>query len=188
MKRTEGLSTSPHSRASIIKLNVIPAGFQPGSRQCRDWRGFRPDNCRDDVSWGLPRFMSTLSCGRALREKQVRVFLMLVAVVSTLTGTISAADAKTAAEQELREPAIAGTWYPGSAGELRRQVMSFLAGVPVASAAASERVVALIAPHAGYGYSGQVAAYAYKQIDGRPFDTVVVVAPSHRIQIGRAQV
>jgi AmmeMemoRadiSam system protein B/AmmeMemoRadiSam system protein A len=41
-------------------------------------------------------------------------------------------------------------------------------------------IVALVSPHAGYMYSGQVAAYAYKLIEGKSFDTVVVVGPSHR--------
>ena len=40
-------------------------------------------------------------------------------------------------------------------------------------------MVALVSPHAGYIYSGQVAAHAYKLIEGKSFDAVVVVAPSH---------
>jgi AmmeMemoRadiSam system protein B/AmmeMemoRadiSam system protein A len=42
-----------------------------------------------------------------------------------------------------------------------------------------ENVVALVAPHAGYQYSGQVAAYSYALLKGRKFDRVVVIAPSH---------
>ena len=40
-------------------------------------------------------------------------------------------------------------------------------------------IIALVSPHAGYLYSGQVAAHAYKLIEGRSYDSVVVVAPSH---------
>lgn len=43
----------------------------------------------------------------------------------------------------------------------------------------SGQLVALISPHAGYQYSGLVAAHAYKLLEGRSFDTVVIVAPSH---------
>lgn len=43
------------------------------------------------------------------------------------------------------------------------------------------RLVALISPHAGYVYSGLVAAHAYKLLRGRSFDTVVIVAPSHHL-------
>ncbi len=117
----------------------------------------------------------------SLRGIGLRVFLALIAVLGILVGTLATVEATAAAEQQIREPAIAGTWYSGLPGELRQQVMSFLAGVPAAKAAAPDRVVALIAPHAGYAYSGQVAAYAYKQIDGHPVDTVVVIAPSHRV-------
>ncbi len=42
-----------------------------------------------------------------------------------------------------------------------------------------ENVVALVAPHAGYPYSGPVAAYSYALLKGRKFDRVVVIAPSH---------
>ena len=43
-----------------------------------------------------------------------------------------------------------------------------------------EGIAALICPHAGYVYSGAVAAEAYKQLEGLSFDTVVVISPSHR--------
>ena len=39
-------------------------------------------------------------------------------------------------------------------------------------------IVALVSPHAGYMYSGQVAAYAYKLMEGIVFDSVVVVVPA----------
>jgi AmmeMemoRadiSam system protein B/AmmeMemoRadiSam system protein A len=48
-----------------------------------------------------------------------------------------------------------------------------------AAPAPLENVIALVAPHAGYVYSGPVAAYSYKLIKGRKFDRVVVIAPSH---------
>jgi AmmeMemoRadiSam system protein B len=41
-------------------------------------------------------------------------------------------------------------------------------------------VMGLIAPHAGYMFSGQTAAHAYKQVTGREYDAVIVVAPSHQ--------
>jgi len=80
--------------------------------------------------------------------------------------------------KEIREPIFAGSWYPGEPEILSRDVRRYLEN------AKKERlegeIVALISPHAGYIYSGQVAAYAYKLIEGKVFDSVVVVAPSHR--------
>ncbi len=46
-------------------------------------------------------------------------------------------------------------------------------------AGVSGEIIGLISPHAGYEYSGQVAANAYQQIAGRNYQTVVVIAPSH---------
>ena len=49
-------------------------------------------------------------------------------------------------------------------------------------------LVGLIAPHAGYVYSGYVAGYAYKQLLGRSFDTVVLLGLSHRYRIDGAAI
>ena len=83
--------------------------------------------------------------------------------------------------QGVRRPVIAGTWYPGHPQELRRMLGDFLSRVDAEPV--SGKLIGLVAPHAGYIYSGQVAAYAYKQLEGRNFETVVVVHPSHRIYI-----
>jgi len=48
--------------------------------------------------------------------------------------------------------------------------------------------VGLIAPHAGYVYSGQVAANAYKLIRGNKYDVVVVIGPSHRVSFNGVSV
>jgi AmmeMemoRadiSam system protein B len=82
---------------------------------------------------------------------------------------------------DVRPSPIAGQWYLGSAPSLRRQVREYLDAVPD-QARVEGRVVALIAPHAGHIYSGQVAAYAYRLVDGVSFDVVAIVAPNHRIR------
>ena len=77
-----------------------------------------------------------------------------------------------------RRSVIAGSWYPGTEAALKRALDGYFANAnhpPVAG-----RLCGLIAPHAGYAYSGQTAAHAYQQLRGRSFRTVVVVAPSHR--------
>ncbi len=82
-----------------------------------------------------------------------------------------------AGAQNGRKPAVAGTFYPAKANELAAMIDSFLA--KGSGSSASEPLFALIAPHAGYPYSGPVAAYGYAQLRGRKFDRVVVIAPSH---------
>jgi MEMO1 family protein len=80
--------------------------------------------------------------------------------------------------KEIREPALAGSWYPGDPEILSRDVKRYLENAKKEKV--DGEIVALVSPHAGYMYSGQVAAYAYKLIEGKSFDTVVVVGPSHR--------
>jgi hypothetical protein len=80
--------------------------------------------------------------------------------------------------KEIREPAVAGAFYPDKPEILSRDVKRYLENAKKEKL--DGEIVALISPHAGYMYSGQVAAYAYKLVEGRTFDSVVVVAPSHR--------
>lgn len=78
---------------------------------------------------------------------------------------------------KVREPAVAGIFYPSDAGELRKTIDDLLARAE--TPAVRNPVVALIAPHAAYQYSGAVAARAYALVKGRKPDRVVVIAPSH---------
>ncbi|HUR35704.1 MAG TPA: AmmeMemoRadiSam system protein B [Vicinamibacterales bacterium] len=79
----------------------------------------------------------------------------------------------------IRPPAVSGTWYPGSAAALAAAVDEHL--VAAAAVPRLEALVALVAPHAGLVYSGRVAARAYRQVEGRDIDVVVMVGPSHRV-------
>ncbi|MFH0729855.1 MAG: AmmeMemoRadiSam system protein B [Pseudomonadota bacterium] len=81
------------------------------------------------------------------------------------------------AAEPVRESILAGTWYSKDSQTLRQEVTGFLQKVPVHERAG--RLVALISPHAGYRYSGQVAAHAYKLLENRKFDTIVLIGPSH---------
>jgi AmmeMemoRadiSam system protein B/AmmeMemoRadiSam system protein A len=78
---------------------------------------------------------------------------------------------------DIRRPAVAGQFYPGDPGELAKTLAGMFAEVE--KAPITGRPFALIAPHAGYPYSGRTAAKAYKLLEGEEYDTVVVVAPSH---------
>lgn len=80
----------------------------------------------------------------------------------------------------IREPAVAGMFYPDDPDELRRMVDGFLQQVPDTTEAAPK---AIIAPHAGYVFSGPVAASAYARLH-KVRDTVrrvVLLGPSHRV-------
>lgn len=75
-------------------------------------------------------------------------------------------------------PQLAGTWYPAEPDALRRQVTQFLAAAPAVDLPGL--LLAVVSPHAGYAYSGSTAGRAWKALEGRAVQTVVIVAPSHR--------
>jgi AmmeMemoRadiSam system protein B len=82
-----------------------------------------------------------------------------------------------------RQSIIAGSWYPGAAAELGRTLDEYLAAAPKSDLPSPP--IGLIAPHAGYVYSGGVAAHSYKQVQGEAYDCVVVLSPVHRLPMGR---
>jgi len=78
---------------------------------------------------------------------------------------------------DVKQPNVAGQFYPDNPQELSRMIDGFLnAATP---APVQGEIFALISPHAGYGFSGQVAAYGYKLIKNKPYKTVIVLGPSH---------
>ncbi len=87
----------------------------------------------------------------------------------------------------VRLPCVAGSFYEGKAEALKAQIEGcflhkFAHGrVPKVNAVGARRIVGLVCPHAGYEYSGAVAANAYYELalDGKP-ETVVVLGPNHR--------
>lgn len=79
----------------------------------------------------------------------------------------------------VRPPVCADDrWYPASPDALRREVRNY-----VESASALDlpgEVVGLVVPHAGYVFSGHVAGAGYRQVQGKRYDTIVLVGPDHR--------
>lgn len=80
-------------------------------------------------------------------------------------------------------PAVAGLFYPADPEELRETVRGLLAGASTAGDPPGP-VRAVIAPHAGYVYSGPVAAGAFARLAGRPAKRVVLIGPSHFAPVG----
>lgn len=85
-----------------------------------------------------------------------------------------------------REPVVAGSFYPSNPEKLMHDIDLYLEEAKVNIL--KEDIVALISPHAGYVYSGPVAAYAYKQLSEKNIDLAVVMAPSHRVRFNGASV
>jgi hypothetical protein len=79
---------------------------------------------------------------------------------------------------DARPSPIAGAWYPGSASRLASEIDSYVSAATVEPVPG--RLVAVMAPHAGYRYSGPVAGHAFKLLGGMTLETVAVVSPIHR--------
>jgi AmmeMemoRadiSam system protein B len=84
-------------------------------------------------------------------------------------------------ELPIRKPAVAGTWYPDDPVKLRETVQSHLEEASLPDTLGI--VKAIVAPHAGYIYSGPVAGYAFKTLLSLPKKarTVYLMGPSHRV-------
>jgi len=80
---------------------------------------------------------------------------------------------------KIREPAVAGLFYPSDAGVLKKQVQGYLQKAEPTAIFPK----AMIVPHAGYIYSGPVAASAYKSLESRQnrIRRIVLLGPSHRV-------
>ncbi len=96
----------------------------------------------------------------------------------TVALTPTAVSEATPTPSEVRKPAVAGQYYPDDAEQLSTMVDTFLTQAQEVGAERPEPI-AIIVPHAGYIFSGQVAAYAFKQIEGVDYEAIVVVGTNH---------
>jgi len=80
---------------------------------------------------------------------------------------------------KVRSAGVAGSFYPADAAELTAMMDAMLSSVPSATPAIQGSIVGMVAPHAGYVYSGPVAACVYAALQGRSYARVVVLSPSH---------
>jgi AmmeMemoRadiSam system protein B len=90
------------------------------------------------------------------------------------------------ADDRIRKPAVAGSFYPKDAAALGSMVDGFMARVTESQV--KGRIIGLMSPHASYIFSGQVAAYGYREIKDKAYDTVVILGPSHYVYLRGASV
>jgi len=80
--------------------------------------------------------------------------------------------------KSVRQPAVAGMFYPASEKELR-ELINLLLDTTVTSQK-FENIFGIISPHAGYAYSGKTAAFVYNLLKDKNYSTVIIISPSHR--------
>jgi MEMO1 family protein len=108
-----------------------------------------------------------------IRSKMYR----LVALLITILAIAVPQHARDANPQTVRQASVAGSFYPADPRTLSAMIDDLLAHAsppPI-----NDPILAVVAPHAGYEFSGPVAAYTYAALKGRKFSRVVVIAPSH---------
>jgi AmmeMemoRadiSam system protein B/AmmeMemoRadiSam system protein A len=100
--------------------------------------------------------------------------------VRALAGAVLILAGTAAAAERIQSAAFAGQFYEKDPVRLAAQVDWFLtnAGTP---ASGPGKILAVVVPHAAYVYSGGTAAAAYALVRGGPFESVVIIGPSHRL-------
>jgi AmmeMemoRadiSam system protein B/AmmeMemoRadiSam system protein A len=104
--------------------------------------------------------------------------LLYIAFIFSLILSVPEGGEGVEMTDNVRKSVISGSWYPGNPSVLKSNIEDYLKNVHMDDV--EGRVVGLVSPHAGYMYSGQVAAYSYKLVQGKSFDGVIVIGPSHR--------
>ncbi|MCK4553999.1 AmmeMemoRadiSam system protein B [Candidatus Parcubacteria bacterium] len=107
-------------------------------------------------------------------KKLILIILLLILTACTKQQVDKPMEPKF---QNIRQPAVAGQFYPADADNLKFKIEKYL------SAAEEQKVEgiikAIMVPHAGYVFSAPVAAYSYKQLQGKKIRTAVIICNSH---------
>ena len=103
--------------------------------------------------------------------------LALSAAAFLLLAACAPAQERPPASDRVIVSRFAGSWYEADPAALRAELRRNLD----AATDRVDQVCALVAPHAGYRFSGPVAAHAYRIVEGRPYRRVVVMGPSHHV-------
>ncbi len=110
--------------------------------------------------------------------KMAGILVMLAGAIVFAAAGIAAQTEETAAQ--VKKPAFAGSFYPAGKPSLQVLVDNNLKDTEKEVADISPGPFAIMAPHAGYVYSGKVAAYAYNAIKGKGYKTVILLGSSHQ--------
>lgn len=103
-------------------------------------------------------------------KRHVQVSFLAIFLLITILTTSGCAET-------VKEPSVAGTFYPSDKKELKETLDTLLSKAKPTPREGN--LIALISPHAGYRYSGQVAAYGYRQLEGRDIKRIILIGQSH---------
>jgi hypothetical protein len=111
--------------------------------------------------------------------QKIQSWFWLVLIFVLIESGCRSQESKTIPALVDRPMAAAGSFYPSDPAELRALLGNLFSKAKPASA---KDVIAIICPHAGYEFSGVVAASSYNQLDpGKQYDNVFIIGSSHHI-------
>lgn len=116
-----------------------------------------------------------------------RILILTLSFIVCCSSKPESKDKKGGEMKEIFSPVVAGSFYPASPSELKSMLDKFDKQVKKTLDNKGD-VFGLISPHAGYIYSGRTAAYGFKLVEGKKYDLIVVMAPSHRMRGHKAVV
>ncbi len=109
--------------------------------------------------------------------KKVILFLILLSFLPAIKN----AEGQATVKETVRPPAVAGTFYPSHPTDLRNMVNGFLEEAPPPE---GKEPLALVVPHAGYVFSGKVAAAGFRQLNPEKiYRHIFILSPNHRTYI-----
>jgi MEMO1 family protein len=103
----------------------------------------------------------------------------LAALMTAILAIAAVRHVRAANPPKVRDAGVAGGFYPADPKALAGMIDDMLALAASSQPPINDPILAVVAPHAGYQFSGPVAAYTYAALKGRKFSRVVVIAPSH---------
>ncbi len=106
------------------------------------------------------------------------IFIVLLVIFIVLSFKFMGKQKVSSLEElSIRSPVVAGSFYSADKNILSKQINEFLLQSKEIQIEGTPRI--LIVPHAGYAFSGKVAADAFKLLEGKDFKTVILIGPSH---------
>lgn len=121
---------------------------------------------------------------KKLKKKHLYFFIALI-IIFLIVLAYTTTNNFNLEKKNIRKTAVAGSWYPDNKATLDSSIQEYLNNVN--KAVELSNIKALIVPHAGYRFSGQVAATAFKQLDDI-YKTVIIIGPSHKAAFNGASI
>lgn len=109
-----------------------------------------------------------------MKSTSLTVSLFLSAIIFTLSSAVLAQG-----NNKCLKSRLAGSWYSADKTELEDEISTYIKDA--GEQKVSGNILGLILPHAGYRYSGRIAAYGIKQIMNKSYKRVIILGPTHRV-------